>query len=152
MSIKLTLLKSGEMLISDAKELVSDDKQVAPYAYLLEEPHLVKTREKTFLTEEEKRYVANGGLILSGVMQRAEARNGNGRVYPMNILEREVKNYKKLVKEKRALGELDHPESSVVNLANASHIVTAIWFENEDVSRKNPSCPSGRRVYDWHFF
>ena len=54
MSIKLTLLKSGEMLISDAKELVSDDKQVAPYAYLLEEPHLVKTREKTFLTEEEK--------------------------------------------------------------------------------------------------
>jgi hypothetical protein len=88
------------------------------------------------LTEEEKRYVANGGLILSGVMQRAEARNGNGRVYPMNILEREVKNYKKLVKEKRALGELDHPESSVVNLANASHIVTAIWFENEDVMGK----------------
>jgi hypothetical protein len=88
------------------------------------------------LTEEEKRYVANGGLILSGVMQRAEARNGNGRVYPMNILEREVKNYNKLVKEKRALGELDHPESSVVNLANASHIVTAIWFENEDVMGK----------------
>ena len=54
MSIKLTLLKYGEMLISDAQELVSDDKQVAPYAYLLEEPHLVKTREKTFLTEEEK--------------------------------------------------------------------------------------------------
>tara|TARA_B100001113_G_scaffold19130_1_gene14143 strand:+ start:43 stop:387 length:345 start_codon:yes stop_codon:yes gene_type:complete len=54
MSIKLTLLKSGETLISDAKELVSDDKQVAPYAYLLEEPHVVKTREKTFLTEEER--------------------------------------------------------------------------------------------------
>ena len=54
MSIKLTLLKSGETLISDAKVLVSDDKQVAPYAYLLEEPHVVKTREKTFLTEEER--------------------------------------------------------------------------------------------------
>jgi len=88
------------------------------------------------LTEEEKRYVANGGLILSGVMQRAEAQNGNGRVYPMRVLEREVENYKKLVKEKRALGELDHPESSIVNLANASHIVTAVWFEGKDVMGK----------------
>ena len=54
------------------------------------------------LTEEEKRYVANGGLILSGVMQRAEAQNGNGRVYPIRVLEREVENYKKLVKEKKS--------------------------------------------------
>ena len=88
------------------------------------------------LTEEEKRYVANGGLILSGVMQRAEAQNGNGRVYPMRVLEREVENYKKLVKEKRALGELDHPESSIVNLANASHMVMAVWFEGKDVMGK----------------
>ena len=88
------------------------------------------------LTEEEKRYVANGGLILSGVMQRAEAQNGNGRVYPMRVLEREVENYKKLVKEKRALGELDHPESSIVNLANASHLVTDVWFEGKDVMGK----------------
>ena len=88
------------------------------------------------LTEEEKRYVANGGLILSGVMQRAEAQNGNGRVYPMRVLEREVENYKKLVKEKRALGELDHPESSIVNLANASHLVTEVWFEGKDVMGK----------------
>ena len=88
------------------------------------------------LTEEEKRYVANGGLILSGVMQRAEAQNGNGRVYPMRVLEREVDNYKKLVKEKRALGELDHPESSIVNLANASHLVTDVWFEGKDVMGK----------------
>tara|TARA_B100000965_G_scaffold142916_1_gene119061 strand:- start:184 stop:528 length:345 start_codon:yes stop_codon:yes gene_type:complete len=54
MSIKLTLLKSGETLISETKELVSDEKQTAPHAYLLENPQIVKTREKTFLTEEEK--------------------------------------------------------------------------------------------------
>ena len=50
-------------------------------------------------------------------------------MYPQAILEREVKNYAKLVAEKRALGELDHPDSSVINLNNASHMVTKIWME-----------------------
>jgi len=81
------------------------------------------------LTEEEKRKVANGAIILSGVMQMSETQNGNGRVYPHNILVREVNNYNKMVKERRALGELDHPESSVVNLSNASHLVTEIWMD-----------------------
>jgi len=88
------------------------------------------------LTEEEKREVQNGAMYLSGVMQRAEAKNGNGRVYPQHILEREVNNYKKLVKERRALGELDHPEDSVVNLKNASHLVTEIWWNGKDVLGK----------------
>tara|TARA_Y100000310_G_scaffold283942_1_gene306283 strand:+ start:78 stop:692 length:615 start_codon:yes stop_codon:yes gene_type:complete len=88
------------------------------------------------LTEEEKREVQNGAMYLSGVMQRAEAKNGNGRVYPQSILEREVSNYKKLVKERRALGELDHPEDSVVNLKNASHLVTDIWWNGKDVLGK----------------
>ena len=79
------------------------------------------------LTEEEKRMVReNNVLILSGIMQRAEAQNGNGRVYPRPILEREIENYKKIVKERRALGELDHPDDSVVNLKNASHMVTDV--------------------------
>jgi hypothetical protein len=81
------------------------------------------------LTEDEKKFVANGGLMLSGLMQMAETKNGNGRMYPQAILEREVKNYAKLVAEKRALGELDHPDSSVINLNNASHMVTKIWME-----------------------
>ena len=84
------------------------------------------------LTEEDKKFVAEGGLILSGKMQCAETKNGNGRVYPRAILEREVNNYARLVKEKRALGELDHPDSSVINLANASHMVTKIWMEGND--------------------
>ena len=54
MSIKLSLLKSGETLISEMKELVAEDKEQA-HAYLLENPHTVQTREKSFLTEEEKK-------------------------------------------------------------------------------------------------
>ena len=54
MSIKLTLLKSGETLISEMKELVADENQKAPQAYLLDNPHTVTTREKSFITEEEK--------------------------------------------------------------------------------------------------
>ena len=88
------------------------------------------------LTEEEKRYVANGGMILSGIMQKADALNGNGRVYPHKVLMKEVDNYKKLVNERRALGELDHPEDSVINLKNASHLVTEIWWRDKDVMGK----------------
>ena len=88
------------------------------------------------LTEEEKRFIANGGMILSGRMQTAGVKNGNGRMYRRPILEREVENYSKLVRERRALGELDHPEDSVVNLKNASHLVTELWWDGNDVMGK----------------
>jgi len=88
------------------------------------------------LTEDEKRFVADGGMILSGIMQKADVVNGNGRVYPHKVLTKEIQNYSKLVKERRALGELDHPEDSVINLKNASHLVTDIWMEGKDVKGK----------------
>ncbi len=88
------------------------------------------------LTEEEKRYVANGGLILTGKLQEADVQNGNGRIYPQRVLVREMKNYQKLVQERRALGELDHPEDSVINLKNASHLVTDVWWDNKNVMGK----------------
>ena len=78
------------------------------------------------LTEAEKRFVKNGGMILTGKLQEAEVLNGNGITYPRKILEREIKNYMHLVKERRALGELDHPDDSVINLKNASHLVTDV--------------------------
>jgi len=98
------------------------------------------------LTEDEKRYVANGGMILSGIMQKADHVNGNGRVYPHKVLMKEIENYKKIVKERRALGELDHPEDSVINLKNASHLVTDIWMEGKDVKGKIKvlDTPSGK--------
>jgi hypothetical protein len=89
-----------------------------------------------YLTESEKKFVASGGMILTGVMQRADAKNGNGRVYPYNVLKREISNYEKLVRENRALGELDHPDDSVINLKNASHIVTEVWWDGKDVMGK----------------
>jgi hypothetical protein len=91
---------------------------------------------KDLLTEEEKRFVANGGMMLSGKLQEADVENGNGRVYPYKVIMREVNNYKKLVKERRALGELDHPDDSVINLKNASHLVTDIWMEDKSVMGK----------------
>ena len=99
-----------------------------------------------FLTEAEKRMVKEGHVFLSGVMQRANARNGNGRVYPGPILEREMNNYKKLVKERRALGELDHPDDSVINLKNASHLVTDVWWQDDAVMGKIQvlNTPSGQ--------
>jgi len=98
------------------------------------------------LTEAEKRMVQEGHMFLTGVMQRAEAKNGNGRVYPSKVLEREVENYKKLVRDRRAVGELDHPDSDVVNLKNASHIVTDIWWDGQDVKGKVQllNTPSGQ--------
>jgi|TARA_B110000444_G_scaffold260382_1_gene307085 hypothetical protein len=76
----------------------------------------------------------DGRLIVQGVLQRATSKNQNGRVYPKDILAREVAQYKKInIAENRALGELDHPEASVVNLQNVSHNVKDVWWEGDDV-------------------
>jgi hypothetical protein len=77
----------------------------------------------------------NGGrLIVNGVLQRAEAKNQNGRIYPRNILMREATKYSdSYIKERRALGELDHPDSSVVNLNNVSHNVLDMKWQGNDL-------------------
>jgi len=79
----------------------------------------------------------NGRLIVEGVLQRAEAENQNGRIYPIEVLKREVLKYKgREIKENRAYGELDHPESSVVELKNTSHIIRDVWWNGNDVIGK----------------
>ena len=76
----------------------------------------------------------NGKLIVKGVLQRAEAKNQNGRVYPKETLVREAKKYAgTFIKERRALGELDHPDSSVVNLNNVSHNVRDMAWQGDDL-------------------
>ena len=76
----------------------------------------------------------NKSLVVKGVIQRAEAKNQNGRIYPKEILLREIKKYVEgPVKERRALGELDHPESSVINLQNVSHNVIRIKMVGDAV-------------------
>ena len=100
-----------------------------------------------FLTENEKKEVADGkAMYLTGVIQRAKAKNQNGRVYPRAVLEREIENYQKIVRENRALGELDHPEDSVVNLKNVSHLMTQVWWDGDNVMGKCKilNTPSGQ--------
>ena len=76
---------------------------------------------------------SSGRTLVKGVLQRSGAENQNGRVYPKAVLEREVKKYETLIKERRALGELDHPDSSVINLKNVSHNIREIHWEGNDV-------------------
>lgn len=77
---------------------------------------------------------SSGKMIVSGVLQRAEAKNQNGRIYPMEILKREVENYNQtFIKENRALGELDHPDSEVVNLKNVSHNIKKTWWNGNNL-------------------
>ena len=79
----------------------------------------------------------NGKLIVSGVLQRAEAKNQNERVYPKDVLMREAKKYaNEFIAERRALGELDHPDSSVVNLNNVSHNVLEMSWKGDDLVGK----------------
>jgi hypothetical protein len=76
---------------------------------------------------------AKAPIMLRGILQRAEAKNQNGRIYPKAILEREIGNYQKSVSEGRAVGECDHPDASVVSLKNVSHVVREIGWDGNDV-------------------
>ena len=78
-----------------------------------------------------------GVFEVEGVMQRASAENQNGRVYKKEILERECSKYmKEFVERGNAFGELDHPESPVVSLKNASHVVKDLWWKGDDLMGK----------------
>jgi len=82
---------------------------------------------------KESREKNNGKVMMKGILQKADTLNQNGRIYPMDILEREIRNYQKFIVENRALGELDHPDSSVVNLKNASHLVKEAYIDKQVV-------------------
>ena len=88
------------------------------------------------LTEAEKREVAEGAMYLTGIVQKCNTKNANGRIYEKKTLFREVERYKDMVRQRRALGELDHPDSSVISLDRVSHMVTDIWTEGDDVKAK----------------
>ena len=81
----------------------------------------------------EKKNNANAPFIMRGILQKADVLNQNGRIYPREVLEAEIANYQKFIVENRALGELDHPDSSVVELKNTSHIIREATIDNEGV-------------------
>jgi hypothetical protein len=78
---------------------------------------------------KESREKNGGKVVMRGILQKADTLNQNGRIYPMAVLEREIRNYQKFIAENRALGELDHPDSSVVNLKNVSHVIKEAYLE-----------------------
>jgi len=86
------------------------------------------------LTLSEAKMAPGGRMRIKGKLQESEVKNGNGRVYPKEILEREAKKYAETaIKTNTAMGELDHPESTIINLKNASHNIKRIWWEGNDL-------------------
>ena len=103
------------------------------------------------LTENERKRVINEGAVyLVGVCQKSGTKNGNGRIYRKETLQREVENYQRVIRERRSLGELDHPDDSVINLKNASHLAVKMWWDGENVLGKFEvlDTPSGRILKD----
>jgi len=84
----------------------------------------------------------NPRLIMKGILQRGDTLNQNGRIYPMPVLEREVRNYQKLIRENRAVGALDHTDSSVIELKTVCHIIRDLWIQDKIVYGKVEILPT----------
>ena len=97
---------------------------------LLIETHTIKVSPSQ-LTENVNR--ENGNLMVEGILATAEVKNGNGRYYKKELWDREMEKYDQLVKERRSMGELAHPESTVINLKNVSHIVTGYNWDGDQL-------------------
>ena len=83
-----------------------------------------------------------GNPMVEGILATAEVKNGNGRYYSKDVWEREIDKYNTIVKENRAMGELDHPESSVINLKNVSHNIKDMWWDGDNVMGKIEILPT----------
>ena len=83
--------------------------------------------------EVEPSKSSDGIITMKGIVQKAQAPNANNRIYPRPILEREDAKYQELINERRSLGELDHPDSPIVQLENVSHLVTETSWDGENL-------------------
>ena len=106
---------------------------------LLIETHTIKVSPSQ-LTENVNK--ENGNLMVEGILATAEVKNGNGRYYKKELWDREMEKYDQLVKERRSMGELDHPESTVINLKNVSHIVTGYNWDGDQLMGKIEILPT----------
>ena len=84
----------------------------------------------------------SGNPMVEGILATAEVKNGNGRYYPKELWEREIDKYMEIVKENRATGELDHPDSTIINLKNVSHIIREIFWKGDKVIGKLEILPT----------
>lgn len=107
-------------------DLITDYKD----KYIISEYYTFESPTRDMIIEAEKKYQP---VIMSGILQKADTLNKNGRVYPYDILKREADKYMELIKENTAGGELDHPDSAVVSLANISHRVVEMWWNGKEL-------------------
>jgi hypothetical protein len=84
----------------------------------------------------------SGNPLVEGILATAEVKNGNGRYYPKDLWEREIDKYMSCVRENRATGELDHPDSSIISLKNVSHIIRDIQWDGDKVIGKIEILPT----------
>jgi len=101
-----------------------------------------QTFQQSSLTLTEGKMSDRGNPVVGGILATAEVKNGNGRYYKKSLWQREIDKYMDNVKERRALGELDHPESSVINLKNASHNIVDIYWDGNTVMGKIEILPT----------
>ena len=101
-----------------------------------------QTFQQSSLTLTEGKMSDRGNPVVGGILATAEVKNGNGRYYKKSLWQREIDKYMDSVKERRALGELDHPESSVINLKNASHNIVDIYWDGNTVMGKIEILPT----------
>tara|TARA_Y100000114_G_scaffold148502_1_gene161521 strand:+ start:1568 stop:2173 length:606 start_codon:yes stop_codon:yes gene_type:complete len=106
---------------------------------LLIETHAIKISPSQ-LTENVNK--ENGNLMVEGILATAEVKNGNGRYYKKELWDREMEKYDQIIKERRSMGELDHPESTVINLKNVSHIVTDYNWDGDQLMGKIEILPT----------
>ena len=101
---------------------------------------LLFTPTQVSLTEGKK--TKNGNPLVTGILATVEVKNGNGRYYSRDLWEREIDKYNEVIKENRAVGELDHPDSSVINLKNVSHNVKDLWWDGDNILGKIEILPT----------
>ena len=106
---------------------------------VLIETHLFKP--STNLISEGK-MSDRGNPMVEGILATAEVKNGNGRYYSKDLWEREINKYMDSIKENRAMGELDHPESQIINLKNVSHNIKDVWWDGNEVMGKIEILPT----------
>ena len=106
---------------------------------LLIETHTVKISSSQ-LTENVSK--ESGNLLVEGILATAEVKNGNGRYYSKDLWDREMDKYNELIEQRRSMGELDHPESTVINLKNVSHLISEYWWDGDNVMGKIEILPT----------
>ena len=108
----------------------------------MEKQILVETQLFKPLTLTEGKISERGNPIVEGILATVEVKNGNGRYYKKDLWERELDKYSKIVKDNRAVGELDHPDSSVINLKNVSHNIKDFWWDGDNIMGKIEILPT----------